>query len=125
MSMHKREIAAAAAGIAVTAILAGCGTSTNHDTLNPSVDIQLQWWRVETPPSVVTEFFACFGTTGLLLDQADGNIANTPDDPMCPKGGTPYTLVQRHASDPAVIVGSYRLVPPDSTGKWTGVDGKA
>lgn len=121
----KKSISLAVSGAALAASVMGCGISTNHDTLNPVVDIQLQWWRVETPPSVVTEFFACFGTTGLLLDQADGNITNTENDPMCPKGGTPYKLVKRHASDPVVILGTYRLVPPDSTGLWDGTDGRA
>jgi hypothetical protein len=104
-------------------VLSGCAT-TNHDAGNPAVDIVIQWWRVETPPSVVTEFFGCFGTTGLLLDQADGNITSTPDDPMCPAKGSPYRLVRRSGTDPAVDVGGYRLVPPDSTGEWSAVNGK-
>lgn len=114
----------AAGALAVAAIgMTGCA-GTNHDSGNPTTDINLHWWRVETPPSVVTEFFACFGTTGLLLDQADGNIANTPNDPMCPANGEPYQLVQRHGTDPAIIIGNYRMVPPDSTGKWASVNGK-
>jgi hypothetical protein len=122
--MRKRTaFSVIAAGIAAAGMLSGCA-GTNHDALNPTVDISIQWWRFETPPSVVTEFFGCFGTDGILLDQEDGNATVTPDDPMCPKGGSPYQLVQRHGSDPAVSVGTYRLVPPDSTGKWTGISGR-
>jgi len=106
------------AGIATT----GCGAATNHDSLNPAVDIRLQWWRVETPPSTVTEFFACFGTTGIWLDQGDGNISNVQNDPMCPKGGTNYQLVSRNGSDPAVYIGTYS-VPPDATGKYSSTAG--
>lgn len=115
----KATIAAAILSIGISA----CAT-TNHDSGNPTTDIVIQWWRVETPPSVITEFFGCFGTTGLLLDQGNGNIANTPNDPMCPKNGTPYKLVQRHGTDPAVILGTYRLVPPDSTGKYNSINGR-
>jgi hypothetical protein len=103
--------------------MAAC-SGTNHDAGNPTVDIVIHWWRVETPPSVVTEFFGCFGTTGLLLDQGDGNVANTPNDPMCPKNGAPYQLVQRHGTDPAINIGSYRLIPPDNTGKYGSINGK-
>ena len=123
---RKRPLKVASAivtAVATAGILAGCST-TNHDAGNPTTDIVIHWWRVETPPSVVTEFFGCFGTTGLLLDQSDGNIANTPDDPMCPKNGAPYELVKRHGTDPAVILGTYRLVPPDSTGEWSGINGR-
>ena len=74
---------------------------------------------------MVTTFFACFGTTGMYLDQADGNLSQIQDDPMCPKGGTPYQLVRRHASDPAIPVGTYNLVPPDSTGQYQGVNGRS
>lgn len=106
-----------------TVLLATACSTTNHDAGNPTVDIVLHWWRVETPPSTVTEFFACFGTTGLMLDQDDGNIANTPNDPMCPKNGTPYRLVTRHGSDPAINIGGNRIIPPDSTGTWHDISG--
>jgi len=111
-----------AAAIACLA-MAGCST-TNHDSGNPTYDIVLHWWRVETPPSVVTEFFACFDTTGLWLDQADGNISTTPNDPMCPKNGQPYRLVKRSGTDPAVDVGGFRIVPPDKTGLYQTVNGR-
>jgi hypothetical protein len=124
VSITRRLLMTAAAVSLAAGALAGCA-STNHDSGNPTVDIVLQWWRVETPPSVVTEFFACWGTTGLLLDQADGNITNTPNDPMCPKDGTPYQLVKRHSTDPAIYVGTYRLVPPDSTGQYNAINGKS
>lgn len=127
LHMSKRAVAAAVTySIAVLAsfLVIGCG-STNHDSGNPVYDIQLQWWRMETPPSVVTEFFACWGTTGLLLDQGDGNVSETQNDPMCPKNGTPYKIVKRHKSDPAVIIGTYRLVPPDSTGLYQSINGNA
>lgn len=116
----KRKIALL---IAILATLVGCGT-TNHDSGNPVYDIQLHWWRVETPPSTVTEFFACFGTTGLWLDQGDGNIANTPNDPMCPVKGTPYQIVERHGTDPAVNIGDIRVVPPDDTGLYRTINGR-
>lgn len=122
--MRKTRMAALAAAALITATaVAGCN-STNHDAPNPAVDIQLKWWRVETPPSVVTEYFACFGREELLLDQADGNITNTPDSPMCPANGEPYTLVKRHGSDPAVVLGNYNLVPPDSTGQYQDINGR-
>lgn len=117
-----RLLAGAMIAVSTAAVLTGCN-GTNHDAPNPAVDIVIHWWRVESPPSVVTEFFGCFGTTGLLLDQDDGNIANTPDDPMCPKDGAPYQLEKRDGSAPAVIVGTYRLVPPDSTGQWSSITG--
>jgi hypothetical protein len=120
----KKALTAVIVPLAAIAALAGC-SGTNHDTLNPTVDIAIHWWRVETPPSVVTEFFGCFGTTGLLLDQGDGNVANTPNDPLCPKDGAPYQLVHRNGNDPAIIIGTYRLVPPDSTGKYAAINGKA
>lgn len=122
--MKKKLLSCIAVGILGAAAVTGCD-ATNHDSSNPTVDIDIHWWRLETPPSVVTEFFGCFGTTGLLLDQSDGNIANTPNDPMCPKNGAPYQLVKRHGTDPAVLIGTYRLVPPDDTGTWSGINGKA
>ena len=118
-----KTIKAIAAATILALPLIGCAT-TNHDAGNPTVDIAIHWWRVETPPSVVTEFFGCWGTTGLLLDQSDGNITNTPNDPMCPKDGAPYQLVKRHGTDPAIVIGTYRLVPPDSTGTWSSINGR-
>lgn len=120
----KPVIALAAMAGAVMMSVMGCN-GTNHDAPNPTVDIQLKWWRMETPPSVVTTYFACFGTTGMYLDQADGNLSQIQNDPMCPKNGTSYSLVERHASDPAIPDGTYNLVPPDSTGKWDGINGRA
>ncbi len=121
--MRKTRIAVLATAALITAAsVAGCN-STNHDTLNPSVDIAVQWWRVETPPGAATLYFACFGTEEIWVDP-EGNITTTPDSPMCPKGGAPYTLETRHGSDPAVIVGTYRLVPPDSTGKYQAINGR-
>lgn len=99
----RKALLSAMIGLAMVGALAACG-GTNHDAPNPQQDIQLQWHRIETPPSVVTEFFACFGTDGLLLDQADGNVSVTPDDPMCPKDGTPYRWVTRQGSQPAVVI---------------------
>lgn len=118
----KRLIGFLAIVIIALATALGCAT-TNHDSGNPVYDIQLQWWRVETPPSVVTEYFACWGTTGLLLDQGDGNIANTPNDPMCPPGGTPYKIVQRIGTAPETIIGTY-TTPPDSTGVYKSINGR-
>jgi hypothetical protein len=115
-----RALAAAAITVAAASVLTGCGNGTNHDAKNPSVDIAIHWWRLETPPSVATEYFGCFGTTGIIVNQSDGNLAVLYDDNMCPKGGAPYQLVKRNGSDPAVIVGTYRLVPPDSTGEYAG-----
>jgi len=118
----KQGIAALVIAGSVTATAAAC-SNTNHDAPNPAVDIKLKWWRVETPPSVVTEYFACFGTTGVWLDQADGNVSNVENDPMCPKGGTSYDLVSRHGTDPAVYIGTY-TIPPDMTGKYASVSGQ-
>src|SRR5215472_5441735 len=80
----KTAIFAAAAGVILA--VAACST-TNHDTQAPATDIVVKWWRLDTPPSVVTEYFACFGTDGLILDQGDGNVSVTPDDKMCTRGG--------------------------------------
>lgn len=119
----RRALTLTAGAMVLTASILGCG-GTNHDAPNPDVDIQLQWWRMETPPGVVTTYFACFGTTGMYLDQADGNLSQVPSDPMCPKNGTPYQVVQRHGSNPAIHIGTYNLVPPDSTGQYQSINGR-
>lgn len=100
-----------AAAVIGAALATGC-SSTNHDTATPATDIVVHWWRLDTPPSVVTEYFACFGTDGLLLDQADGNVSVTPDDKMCPAQGTPYQVVYASGSQTKVVLwqGS---TPPD------------
>ena len=105
---HKAIIIAILGGLALTAC-----TGTNHDAPNPPKDIVLKWYRVETPPSVVTEFFACFGKDGILLDQADGSASVTPNDPMCPVNGTPYYYVVRKGTDPPVQIGGMQFQPPD------------
>lgn len=115
ITRNRIALAVAAALLALAPVLAGCGT--NHDAPNPDVDIVLTWWRLETPPGVVTTYFACFGTTGNYLDQADGNLSQIPDDPMCPKNGMPYQIVQRQGTAPAVHLGTY-TAPPDSTGQY-------
>jgi hypothetical protein len=114
-----RLLAGAMIAASAAATLTGCN-NTNHDAQNPSVDIAIHWWRLETPPSVATEYFGCFGTTGIIVNQSDGNLAVLYDDNMCPKNGAPYQLVTRSGANPAVIVGTYRLVPPDSTGRYAG-----
>jgi len=106
----KTAVFAAAAGVILA--VAACST-TNHDTQAPATDIVVKWWRLDTPPSVVTEYFACFGTDGLILDQGDGNVSVTPDDKMCPPGGTPYQVVYASGSQPKVLVWAGRT-PPDS-----------
>lgn len=93
-------------------VLTAC-SGTNHDAPNPTWDIVLNWHRVETPPSVVTEYFACFGTDGILLDQADGNASVTPNDPMCPKGGESWTKAVRTGQSPAEILGKFQGPPDD------------
>jgi hypothetical protein len=71
------------AALAGAAILTGCG-GVNHDSQNPQEDIQYQWVRIETPPSFQTIMFGCFGTTGMYLDQGDGNLSQIENDGMCP-----------------------------------------
>jgi hypothetical protein len=72
------------AGVALTALaVAGCA-GVNHDSSNPAQDIQYQWVRIETPPSFQTIMFGCFGTTGMYLDQGDGNLSQIENDGMCP-----------------------------------------
>lgn len=78
--MNKRLVVA---GVVVMAALAGCD-GVNHDSKNPSEDIQYQWVRIETPPSFQTIMFGCFGTTGMYLDQGDGNLSQIENDPLCP-----------------------------------------
>jgi hypothetical protein len=81
--MNKRIAAAAALAVATAAVVAGCG-SVNHDSANPSRDVQYQWVRIETPPSFQTIMFGCFGNTGMYLDQGDGNLSQIANDPLCP-----------------------------------------
>ncbi len=119
----RAALALAAGMLALTAAVTGCN-GTNHDALNPTVDIVVKWWRMETPPGFQTIMFGCYGTTGMYLDQGDGNLSQVENDPMCPKDGTPYQLEQRHGSDPAVPVGTYNMVPPDSTGQYQAINGK-
>jgi len=97
---------------AICLAAAACST-TNHDTKTPATDIVVKWWRLDTPPSVVTEYFACFGRDGLLLDQADGNVSVTPDDSMCPANGTPYQVVYAVGSNPKQLVWQGDI-PPDN-----------
>jgi hypothetical protein len=118
-----RIVAGATLGLTLALSSVGCAT-TNHDAQNPTVDVTLQWWRVETPPGFQTIMFSCFGTTGMYLDQGDGNLSQVQNDAMCPVKGTPYNLVQRHGTDPAVSDGTYGMVPPDSTGKYNGINGR-
>jgi len=101
--------------VAITILLtvaSACAT-TNHDTRPPATDIVITWWRLDTPPSVVTEYFGCFGTDGLLLDQADGNVSVTPDDKMCPADGAAYRIVYAVDSQPKQLVWQGRIPPDD------------
>lgn len=118
-----KGIAGLTLGVGLSIGVMGCN-GTNHDTLNPTVDISLKWWRVETPPGFQTLMFACYGTTGLYLDQGDGNLSQVNNDPECPAKGEPYNLVQRHGSDPAIPDGTY-TVPPDETGKYNAINGRS
>jgi type IV secretory pathway protease TraF len=105
MRTRARIATALLAAAATAGALAGC-TATNHDAPNPPKDIQVTWWRVETPPSFTTLMFGCLGKDGLLMDQQDGNTAVTPNDPMCPAKGGVYHLVIRHGSQaPEVVSG--------------------
>lgn len=103
-----------AVALAASAVT-GCGT--NHDAPNPTVDITIKWWRMETPPGFQTIMFGCYGTTGMYLDQGDGNLSQVENDPMCRKGGEPYQLAQRQGTAPPVYLGTY-TGPPDTTGQY-------
>ena len=74
--------------------LAACA-GVNHDSQNPSQDVQYQWVRIETPPSFQTIMFGCFGTTGMYLDQGDGNLSQVPDDPLCPVASVFNPAIQK------------------------------
>lgn len=91
--MNVKLAAAGAAALAAVA-LAGCG-GVNHDSQNPTQDIQYQWVRIETPPSFQTIMFGCFGTTGMYLDQGDGNLSQVQDDPLCPVANVFSPAVQQ------------------------------
>jgi len=65
------------------ALLCSCA-GTNHDSANPSEDIQTQWVRIETPPSFHTEMMTCIGKTAYYLDQGDANMVINNNDPLCP-----------------------------------------
>lgn len=73
----------AIAAVAIAIGLAGCG-NVNHDAKNPQQDIQFRWVRMETPPSFQTVMFGCFGSTGMYLDQGDGNLSQIQNDALCP-----------------------------------------
>lgn len=75
---------AAAASLAAAMAAAGCSNGVNHDSPNPKQDVQFRWVRIETPPSFQTIMFGCFGTTGMYLDQGDGNLSQVENDPLCP-----------------------------------------
>jgi hypothetical protein len=75
---------AIALAVTVMALAMTSCAHVNHDSKNPSQDVQFRWIRIETPPSFQTLMFGCFGTTGLYLDQGDGNLSQIPDDGMCP-----------------------------------------
>ena len=81
--MRKRLATVVAIAIASLA-LAGCGTKVNHDSQQPTEDIQTQWVRIETPPAFATIMFTCIGPTGYYMDQGDGNLSEQPGDPLCP-----------------------------------------
>ena len=81
--MNRARLAAAGAVAAAGLALAGC-SGVNHDSPNPQQDVQYRWVRIETPPSFQTIMFGCFGTTGMYLDQGDGNLSQVPGDPLCP-----------------------------------------
>jgi hypothetical protein len=72
-----------AAALVPLALIAAC-SGVNHDSKNPQQDVQYQWVRIETPPSFQTIMFGCFGTTGMYLDQGDGNLSQIQNDAMCP-----------------------------------------
>jgi hypothetical protein len=96
--MRKHLIRQATAGIIVAAGLAGSLTAcagVNHDAPNPSQDIQYRWVRIETPPSFTTLMFGCFGTTGIYMDQNDGNANENPNDPLCPIANVFSPAIQR------------------------------
>jgi hypothetical protein len=117
-----KGVAGLTLGVGLSIGVMGCN-GTNHDSGNPTTDIVIKWWRVETPPSFQTIMFGCFGTTGMYLDQGDGNLSQVQNDQMCPVKPEPYELQERHGSDPASIVGTY-TTPPDSTGKYESINGR-
>lgn len=80
----KPKLAAAGAVALAGLALAGCGTKVNHDSAQPTEDVQTQWVRIETPPAFATIMFTCVGTTGYYMDQGDGNLSENVKDPLCP-----------------------------------------
>jgi hypothetical protein len=80
--------------VAVLATLVGC-SGVNHDSPNPGQDIQYRWVRIETPPSFQTIMFGCFGTTGMYLDQGDGNLSQIQNDALCPIANVFNPAVQK------------------------------
>lgn len=81
--MNKR-VTVPLAGLALAAALSACGTKVNHDSAQPTEDIQTQWVRIETPPAFATIMFTCIGMTGYYMDQGDGNLSEHDNDPLCP-----------------------------------------
>ena len=81
--MYRKVAAATVSVAAVLLAIVGCG-GTNHDSANPTEDIQTQWVRIETPPSFKTLMFTCIGKTGIYMDQSDANANEITDDPLCP-----------------------------------------
>lgn len=78
-----RKLAAAAATIMIALTVAAC-SGVNHDSANPTEDIQTQWVRIETPPSFKTLMFTCIGNMGIYMDQSDANANEILNDPLCP-----------------------------------------
>lgn len=79
-----RKLAAITVSLAALLLgVIGCA-GVNHDSANPSEDIQTQWVRIETPPSFKTLMFTCIGNMGIYMDQGDANANEIPNDPLCP-----------------------------------------
>jgi spermidine/putrescine-binding protein len=102
MTSKAKAAAACTAVLAVTA-LAGCGTKVNHDSAQPSEDIQTQWVRIETPPAFATIMFTRIGTTGYYMDQGDGNLSELTADPLCPLANVFSPAVQKRYGFKVVV----------------------
>lgn len=74
--------------------ITGCA-GVNHDTPNPSEDIQTRWVRIETPPSFITLMFTCIGKTGIYMDQSEANVNVITGDSLCPVSNVFNPAIQR------------------------------
>lgn len=88
-----RKVPEIIAAVSLIGILGAC-SGPDHDTPNPTYDVQFSWQRIDSPPSFEQIMFGCYGRDGIWIVQGESGAPTVNiDDPMCPAKGAPFKYV--------------------------------